>query len=161
MKLLSQLITIGGLWLSHAIASPLTSPVSPAVDSKLIKRDDAACSNPGEYMCGLIIAVAVFDWPGAQEVATEQINVHIVNGNCDSILEGDNSLSGDGNGFDKVFQTTYGTQLQLWANDIGVDDFQNVNFLYNNQDWHYQSECFQGSNGLDPAWSTLQCNFAC
>ncbi|CAK7268323.1 hypothetical protein SEPCBS119000_003002 [Sporothrix epigloea] len=159
MKFLSQLVTIGGLWLSCAAASPVTSPVN----SKLIKRDSGStgCSNPGDNMCGLIILVSTFDFPLPQTDPTSQNNVEIVNGNCDSILEGDNSLAGDGNGFHKVYQTTYNTQLELWADWLGTDDFRGVNFLYNNQDWHYQSECFQGTSGVDPAYSTLQCNFAC
>ncbi|CAK7266971.1 hypothetical protein SEPCBS57363_002364 [Sporothrix epigloea] len=157
MKLsLTQLLMAIGLWSSYATASP----VATSVDTKVTKRD-AACSNPGEYMCGLIIAVAMLQFPFPGQVATLNRWVEIVNGNCDSILASDGTLTGDGNGFDSVYQTTYNTQLQLWADYVAMDDFRNVNFLYNNQDWHYQYECTQGDNGLDPAYSTLQCNFPC
>ncbi|CAK7267425.1 hypothetical protein SEPCBS57363_002586 [Sporothrix epigloea] len=153
---LSQLLTASGLWLSYAAASPVTTPSN----GKIAKRD-SSCTPPGDGMCAIIISVVTFDFPLAQEDPTTQNNVAITNGNCDSILASDSSLSGDGNGFDSTYQTTYNTQLQIWADTIGTDDFQNVNFLYNNQDWYYQSECTQGTNGLDPASSTLQCNFSC
>ncbi|CAK7563203.1 MAG: hypothetical protein SEPTF4163_001066 [Sporothrix epigloea] len=157
MKLsFSQLLMTIGLWISYATASP----VATSVDASVLKRD-VSCSPPGEYMCGLIIAVSVFGFPYPGQYPTTLRFVEIVNGNCDSILASDGSLTGDGNGFDSIYQTTYNTQLQLWANVVATDNFQNVNFLYNNQDWHYQYECTQGTSGFDPAYSTLQCNFSC
>ncbi|CAK7263551.1 hypothetical protein SEPCBS119000_000548 [Sporothrix epigloea] len=132
-------------------------------NNTLVKRVNG-CTPPGEYMCGLIIYVGVFGFPWIGITATEDRSVEIVNGNCDSILYSDPEIKSAGSGldgFDTVYQTTYNTQLQLWASVLGMDDFENVNFLYNNQDWHYQSECTQGGYGFDATFSTLQCNFAC
>lgn len=155
MKLDTLRIMASSLWLGYTIASPITTPS----ESNLEIRSDH-CVPPGEYMCALLIRAGVFGFPWPGQDSAYRI-VDIVNGDCGSILSSYGDLPGTGHGFEGTYSTTYDTQLVLWADSVVLDDFQNVNFLYNNQDWYYQSGCQQSDHGFDPVYTLMQCNFSC
>ncbi|KAL5339550.1 hypothetical protein BJX70DRAFT_363991 [Aspergillus crustosus] len=118
------------------------------------------CSNPGDHTCAVLTSASAYGdpWSGPSDTGS---GVAIVNGACESIL-GSGSLQTESPGFYGDFHTTYGTELQYWADDIGISNIHGINFHYlADNKWYYQSGCQQRQAGSDPAYEIIQCNFAC
>lgn len=106
---------------------------------------DDHCTPPGEYMCAFIISSDILAFPTLSSngaIFSSNSGNDIVDGGCNSILSsGEMDPLGSGNGFYGDFYTTYGTELKAWADIIGDEEVDGLNFLYNNQDWYYEENC--------------------
>jgi hypothetical protein len=85
---------------------------------------DNGCTNPGQYQCAVVLYSSSFDFPDPFHWdESESYYAHVVDGNCNQIdTSGSLQPLGSGNGFSANLQTSYNTEVDVYASEVSPHD---------------------------------------